>query len=108
MSEQNEVVEKIYSTIDEVVQKIKKLEEERLAKAFEENDFFVQNAGVKIELEKILPEGTQIYIAPQLAPSTILVIAKASLTIEGICKSLDNCLNDEGEWRVTENGEVHN
>lgn len=108
MSEQNEAVERIYSAIDEVYQKMKKLEAERLAKAFEENDFFVQNAGVKRELEKILPEGTQIYIAPQLNPSTILVIAKASLTIEGICKSLDNCLNAEGEEKVTENGEICN
>ena len=97
MSEQNEAIEKVFSAIDEVYEKIKKLEAERLAKAFEENEFFVQNAGVKMELEKILPEGKRIYIAPELSPSTILVVAKASLTIEGIYNSLSNLTMDNEE-----------
>lgn len=68
----------INGMVNQVNETVKQLEEKRLAKALEENDFFVGSHKALFELKQAFPD-MKVYYSPGIDENKIFMIAHAAL-----------------------------
>lgn len=71
-------IDRMIKEIDDFNQKQAEYEHEQLIRMCEENDFIVPSEDVRKQLEKVLPEGTNIIVSKILS-DCILMVKKVAL-----------------------------
>lgn len=72
-------MEQLTSQIDKILEIQKDLEDARLATLCEENEFIVNNHGVRQQLQEALPEGAKIWVDRAVHPNCLLIVKKIAL-----------------------------
>ena len=73
-----EFAKTINGMVNQINETVKQLEEKRIAKALEENDFFVGSQKALFELKQAFPD-MKVYYSPGIDENTIIMIAHSKL-----------------------------